>query len=138
MSMADGARLTGDGDPAEPKALLDAPHVGDGVGGGEHDRVRDEAVLEPAPSATRAPALDVLLDRADHCSLHLRRHVVVDHAEAAQELQRRYQRRVPAGACWHQRSPAARALHIPPKLFLLAERERERDVRPWRLPSRSR
>mmetsp|Transcript_13474 Transcript_13474/g.25973 ORF Transcript_13474/g.25973 Transcript_13474/m.25973 type:complete len:580 (-) Transcript_13474:42-1781(-) len=69
-----GAHLAvdGDGDAGEATLSLDAVHIGDGVVGGEHDGVGDEAVLVP-------------LDGAHESGLLLNGVVVVDDADTTLE-----------------------------------------------------
>lgn len=76
MPTAVEIKLTGDRDPSESKPLLHVQNVLHEVVRAKDDRLVDEAVLVP-------------LDRAHHRRLRLRRLVVVDDADAAEELQRR-------------------------------------------------
>lgn len=64
---------TCDGDAAEAKPCFDVKDVFHQVGGGQDDRIRDEAVLVP-------------LDGTDHGGLGLGGLVMVDDTDTSQEL----------------------------------------------------
>ena len=76
MKSAIKRMLTGDGDSSEAEALLHVKDVFDQVCRGKDNGVRNETVLMP-------------LDGADHCGLRGGGLVVVDDANAAEELQRK-------------------------------------------------
>lgn len=86
--------LTGDGDTTEAKLLLDGPDISDGVGGRKNHGLGNEAILEPRRRRdvsngfgdVRGWEGGLLLDGANHGSLHGRREVVVNDSHTSVKL----------------------------------------------------